>query len=143
MGTRSTTKIYKTNNGMKKEPILSLYKQWDGYPDGWGEELKEFIKKCIVVNGYNKERDSKKNKLLCNGVGCFALQLVKEFKEGTGDLYATTQEDEQEFNYEIIFDILESDGFSSRYIEVNLICHEYKDFNQTYLIDKYGCIKEK
>ena len=39
MGTRSTTKIYEDG-----KLILALYKQYDGYPEGWGKCLKEFLK---------------------------------------------------------------------------------------------------
>ena len=89
MGTRSTTKIY--DNG---KFILALYKQYDGYTDSWGEDLKNFIKSGKFVNGYSVCDDKQ-----FNGIGCFALQLVSEFKEGVGGLYATTEDDFQEYNY--------------------------------------------
>jgi hypothetical protein len=94
MGTRSTTKIYEDGR-----LLLALYKQYDGYPDRWGMELKKFFHKGIFVNGISKLQEN----LQFNGVGAFVLLLVKEFKEGTGDLYATTEEDEQEYNYVIEF----------------------------------------
>ena len=91
MGTRSTTKIYDEG-----KLLLAIYKQFDGYIDGWGLDLKKFIKSGSFVNGYslNKEKQF-------NGLGCFALQLVNEFKDGVGDLYATTEDDTQEYNYKI------------------------------------------
>ena len=110
MGTRSTTKIY---DGERL--ILALYKQWDGYTDSWGKKLKEFIKSKRVVNGYNMDE---KNKVF-NGAGCFALQLVVEFKDGTGDLYATTEGDLQEYNYvlkfegkKVVIECLEDESFT-------------------------------
>ena len=91
MGTRSTTKIYDNN-----ELILSLYKQYDGYIDGWGKKLKQFIKSGKFVNGIKFSNSTEKQ---FNGIGCFALQLVNEFKKGVGDIYATTEQDIQEYNY--------------------------------------------
>ena len=91
MGTRSVTKLY--NEG---KLLLALYKQYDGYTDSWGKELKDFLKSGEFVNGF-----SRTDKKQFNGMGCFALQLVKEFKEGVGGLYATTKDDSQEYNYKI------------------------------------------
>ena len=95
MGTRSTTKICDGGGHLP----LALYKQYDGYIEGgFGEDLKAFIKESKFVNGYNETSNR-----IHNGPGCFALQLVKEFKETTGGLYATTEDDNQEFNYKIKF----------------------------------------
>lgn len=91
MGTRSTTKMYDEDR-----LLLSLYKQWDGYTEDWGECLKSFIKSGNFVNGYTQSKEKQ-----FNGMGCFALQLVAKFKDGVGDLYATTEDDTQEYNYTI------------------------------------------
>ena len=106
MGTRSTTKIYE--NG---QLLLALYKQYDGYTDGWGQELKDFLHKGVFVNGFN----GTKGDLEFNGVGDFVLLLVKEFKEGTGGLYATTEEDEQQYNYVVEFEHSEKDFSKMKY----------------------------
>ncbi len=92
MGTRSTTKIYNGN-----DLILSLYKQYDGYPDGLGKELKDFIKSGKFTNGFGSSDEG----VVFNGVGCFALQLVSHLKKGVGGLYATTANDSQAYNYTI------------------------------------------
>ncbi len=146
MGTRSTTKIYEEyqdkNKKPQKELILALYKQFDGYTDGWCQEIKNFIKKCIIVNGINDSK-RKDGKLLCNGVGCFALQFVKEMKDGAGDLYATTEDDSQEYNYEIIFKRKKSEkGFGYNYVEIDFRCKEEISFSQTFKIDDYGVVSE-
>lgn len=110
MGTRSTTKIYDQGN-----LVLALYKQYDGYTEGWGKELKEFIKSGTFVKGisYREEKQF-------NGMGDFALQLVVEFKEGVGGLYATTEEDSQEYNYKI-----ELNGD-----KLSITCEEEESFNE-------------
>jgi len=115
MGTRSTTKIYEDG-----KLLLALYKQWDGHTDSWGKELKDFIKSKKFVNGYstNEKHTS------FNGVGCFALQLVTKFKDGVGDLYATTEEDEQEYNYVLEFSI------SNEELTLNIKCLEDDSYTE-------------
>jgi len=110
MGTRSVTRIYDEGKF-----ILALYKQYDGYTDGWGKELKNFIKSGKFVNGFGNTKE-----LEFNGIGCFALQLVEKFKEGVGGLYATTEDDKQEYNYkiEMVGDV------------VTISCAEEKDFRE-------------
>lgn len=117
MGTRSTTKIYE--NG---KLILALYKHWDGYLEGWGKELKEFLSSKKFVNGIRLGEEDK----VFNGIGDFALQLVCKFKEGSGGLYATTEDDKQAFNYviESVYD--EKGGYT-----VTLKCLEEPSFGET------------
>jgi len=100
MGTRSTTKIYRKFKGYE-ELVLSLYKQYDGFVENWGKDIKDFFKEGKVCSGIPFD-DS--DTLYFNGVGDFALLLVKEFKTESGDLYATDSEDIQEYNYKIVFD---------------------------------------
>ncbi len=100
MGTRSTTRIYEDG-----QLLLALYKQYDGYPDGWGLELKNFLYNGVFVNGFQRNDEV----VQFNGVGDFVLQLVKSFKEGTGDLYATTEANRQEYNYVIEFSYMKND----------------------------------
>jgi hypothetical protein len=94
MGTRSTTKIYEDG-----KMVLALYKQYDGYPEAWGKRLKEFLKSKKFVKGFGTDNRNR----VFNGIRDFALQLVCRFKEGAGDLYATTEGDSQEYNYVIEF----------------------------------------
>jgi len=42
MGTRSLTYVYDN-----KEPLVCMYRQFDGYPSGHGKELAEFEKYCV------------------------------------------------------------------------------------------------
>lgn len=122
MGTRSTTKIY---DG--KYLILSLYKQYDGYVEGWGKELKDFIKSGEFVNGFGLED----NRTIFNGIGCFALQLVEKFKQGTGGLYATTKDDTQEYNYKITYKHSKNDKDTDKII---IKCEEDKYYYEEIII---------
>ena len=127
MGTRSTTKIYriwKDEKGKEhKELYLALYKQYDGDTGSWGKHLKEFINKGVWVNGLNETKGSNQ----FNGIGDFALLLVKEFKDGSGGLYATSSKDKQQYNYVITYI---SDEYKSYEAVLRIECEEDKSFNQ-------------
>jgi len=91
MGTRSTTRIYDGEH-----MLLALYCQFDGYPEGVGEQLAEFMVSRPFVNGIGG--DSK----VFNGPQCFAAQLVAHLKDKAGLWYITGREDQrEEYNYEI------------------------------------------
>lgn len=75
MGTRSLTHVKGGN--------ISFYRQMDGYPEGHGKELAEFLKGFTIVNGYGQVTDK-----MANGMDCLALQIVAHFKEGIGGFYA-------------------------------------------------------
>ena len=78
MGTRSLTFVYNEHN----EAILNLYRQYDGYIEGHGSELAEFLAGKTLVNGFGKESND-----IANGMGCLAASLVAHFKETVGGFY--------------------------------------------------------
>ncbi|MCK9320115.1 hypothetical protein [Methanoculleus sp.] len=136
MGTRSTTKIYEDfgdNSG--EHLLLSLYKQFDGYIDGgWGDELKKFFNSGKLVNGISLEN----NERIFNGAGDFALQLVTEYKDGAGGLYATFETDSQEYNYKIVFKhvkIPEEDEKLEKYEQhVIFTCEEEPKYEKEFIV---------
>jgi hypothetical protein len=78
MGTRSLTFVY---DGDK--PVMNMYRQFDGYPSGHGQELAEFLLSGKMTNGIPvgvKEH-------FFNGMGCLAAQLVGLFKKDSGGFY--------------------------------------------------------
>lgn len=79
MGTRSLTKIFDND-----KVLTVIYRQFDGYPDGHGIEICEFLDNKRVVNGYT-EKDKEKGNF--NGMGCLAAQLVKHLKKSIGNIY--------------------------------------------------------
>ena len=79
MGTRSLTYVYDNN-----EPIVCMYRQFDGYPSGHGKELAEFLKPIEIVNGLRPGGDENK---IANGAGCLAAQMVAHFKDEPGGIY--------------------------------------------------------
>lgn len=79
MGTRSLTHIHNENDG---KILLTFYNQFDGYPDGWGKELAEFLSGFVVVNGLSGDTGK-----IANGMGCLAAQIIANFKDEPGQFY--------------------------------------------------------
>jgi hypothetical protein len=91
MGTRSLTRVIPRQEGLSfseghhhvKESVINMYRQYDGYPEGHGVDLAEFLDDFTVVNGLSIPRPTK----VANGTGCLAAQLVQHFKDGPGHIY--------------------------------------------------------
>lgn len=108
MGTRSLTYVYqsyKNDEGNKvNEPIMCMYRQYDGYPEGHGADLAKFLNSGRLVNGISMENKGR----VFNGMGCLAAQLVAEFKDGAGGFYLQVptlgRDDWQEYEYHVFDD---------------------------------------
>lgn len=107
MGTRSLTtfiETYTPDEGKpKKEKIVTMYRQYDGYPTGHGAELAEFLTQGKLVNGITMGE----NQLVFNGMGCLSAQVVAHFKDGAGGIYlyrGGTKDCGEEYHYEVIGD---------------------------------------
>ena len=97
MGTRSLTFVYEEN-----KPIVNMYRQFDGYPSGHGQELAEFLLSGELVNGY-----SDGNAKVFNGMGCLAAQMIVNFKKSVGGFYIYPIESNdcwQDYEYHIYED---------------------------------------
>ena len=77
MGTRSLTFVYEEN-----KPIVNMYRQFDGYPEGHGAELAEFLLSGEMVNGFSQTETRQ-----FNGMGCLAAQMIVNFKKSVGGFY--------------------------------------------------------
>ncbi len=98
MGTRALTFVYDAD----RQPFLNLYRQYDGYIEGHGAELAEFLAGKKLVNGYGKESTE-----LANGMGCLAASLVANFKETVGGFYihsVTSTDCGQDYEYHVYKD---------------------------------------
>ena len=113
MGTRSTTKFIEKREE-KLTPLVNIYQQWDGYIEGKGYDLADFLKSKTIINGLSRGQDTPD---YANGFGCLIAQYIKEFKEGVGGLYITDLDNKQEYNYEVIFD--EDKYFSGNYDSID------------------------
>ena len=99
MGTRSLTYVYDYG-----KPVVCMYRQFDGYPSGHGQELAEFLFDGKLVNGIPSGAKGK----LFNGMGCLAAQMVAAFKDGVGGFYLyhtdLNQDSWQEYEYHVFED---------------------------------------
>ena len=107
MGTRSLTYIEESygENREKKQNILCMYRQYDGYLSGHGAALAEFLQDFNVVNGYNSGTPERS----ANGMGCLAAQLIAHFKDGIGNIYIHEPND-SDCGEEYTYTIYEEDG---------------------------------
>ncbi len=100
MGTRSTiTFIERVNAG--DSIAAQIYQQYDGYLEGVGKSLAEWLMPKIMVNGIpDYEHD------YANGIGDLAAQFVHDFKDSIGYLYLYSPDWDAEawcdYNYKVI-----------------------------------------
>ena len=121
MGTRSTTKFIE-KRGDKLTPIVNIYQQYDGYVEGVGYNIANYLKTKKIINGIGIWQNTNG---YANGFGCLIAQYIKESKKEIGNLYITSLDDQQEYNYEVIFD-------ADKYFDVGLF--ENKEFDVDELI---------
>lgn len=99
MSTRSLTRVFEAD-----EQIVCIYRHCDGYPEGIGSEIAEFLSGRRIVNGIPVGRDS--DELLANGAGDLAAQLVTHLKKpyAVGNVYVhstKTKDIGEEYEYHI------------------------------------------
>ena len=87
MGTRATIHIAKREEGVSfseipKKKLVSIYNQYDGYPEGLGVTLANYLLGTKIVNGLGGDRDT-----VFNGLGCMAASIIAELKEEAGNVY--------------------------------------------------------
>jgi len=133
MSTHSTTHI-KEASGIT---LVVLYGQYDGYPDGYGKDLYEFLSNISITDGLlvgsNKEN-------IANGAGCLAAQLVCNFKTEPGGFYLVNESQDWGEDYKYTVTVLgtgeapfhikvqNDDGteiFSGNVEEFGNFCNEY------------------
>jgi hypothetical protein len=91
MGTRGTIHFL---DGRKT--LCSIYRQYDCYPTGLGDELKDRYGRTKLLNGFGRDVAP----TAANGMACLAAQAVGYLKAGTiGNVYMTRSADRQEYNY--------------------------------------------
>ncbi len=142
MGTRSLTRIIPRqdglsfNEGHEKVELshVNMYRQFDGYPEGHGLELAEFLKDFNIINGIGGSADLGTH---ANGSGCLAAQMVKHFKEIVGNIYLFPTDDDNGWE-EYIYTVYPKGG-EPCYISIWSVFEERCIFVGTALelIDKY------
>ena len=100
MGTRSLVRFYSTEHGEDNEQealLVTIYQQYDGYPDGVGLQLARWLERYTVGNGIPMDPPVP----FANGPGCLAAQYIAEHKRQPGGFYIDNGKYDQEFNYEV------------------------------------------
>jgi len=97
MGTRSTTTVYD-----EETPILSFYRQFDGYPSGHGQEVADFLTGKTIVNGIGADDGT-----IFNGPGDLAVRLLAALKgdvDKAGALYCIPhdQAGDEDYHYDVV-----------------------------------------
>jgi len=89
---------------MDTKPMLCMYRQYDGYPSCHGRELADFLSSITLVNGLSSDED----RVVANGMGCLAAQMISKFKDGPGGIYITSpelnQDSWQDYGYHVFAD---------------------------------------
>lgn len=94
MGTRALIHIKEEG-----KTLVTIYRQYDGYPTGLGLDIAHILQGSSLVNGYetNDEAPTK-----FNGVGCMAAFLISKLKQKIGNVYIypiDSQNVGEEFTY--------------------------------------------
>ena len=92
MATRAMISVAKREEGVSfsiepNKTIVDIYHHWDGYPEGLGVTLADYLNGKKVTNGLGRDNNN-----LFNGMGCLAASLVAELKDGPGDVYIEPRE---------------------------------------------------
>ena len=84
MGTRSI--IHIKDGDLISPTLVSIYRQYDGYPVGMGKNIIEILNggNCKVVNGYGKDDELPHS---YNTMGCLAAYLISKLKDKIGNVY--------------------------------------------------------
>ncbi len=104
MGTRSTIQFNVANDNGTSKTYVTIYQQFDGYPEGVGLELAEWLASKVMINGINNGQHRLGK--YANGIGCLVAQYIHDFKREVGDLYVTTEDSAEsdfiDYHYEVV-----------------------------------------
>lgn len=117
MGTRSVIKFQEDG-----ETICAIYQQFDGYVEGVGATLFEFLDDITIVNGLSVDQPER----VANGVGCLAAQFIAQHKNGAGGFYMTHPDDSQQYNYTVNLS-WEGEGWKAKLGEPVITVTNYED----------------
>jgi hypothetical protein len=117
MGTRSTYRVIEQwkddkTGKVKNEPLVLIYRQFDGYPEGHPLETAEWLASGTVVNGFGLNE----TKLIFNGAGCLAAQLVAKYKDGVGGTYIQNLKSRGKSWEDYLYDIIIKEDNTIEYV---------------------------
>lgn len=90
------------NGHITEIPLVNLFKSYDGYPEGAGKDLAEWLLHKTLIDGIRIEHEVYG---YANGDGCLVAQYIANNKYGLGGLYVTDMDDtDASYNYKVIID---------------------------------------
>ena len=132
MGTRSLVHVKYEN-----ETILTLYRQYDGYPSGIGDDIKEALNmgEVQMLNGFSGGDTAPK---MFNGMGCLAAYLTGRLKGNTiGNVYVL-KSNTKDVGEEFVYTLYEKKGQIRMKAEVILFANSKKTIYNGLLKDFNG-----
>ena len=87
MGTRSLIYFQARDSDGKVVIYVVIYQQYDGYPEGVGATLAEFLSKVNLVNGFTRKDEEEKERIVCNGFDDLVARFIAQHKSGVGGFY--------------------------------------------------------
>jgi len=120
MGTRSTYRVIEQYTDEKKNKVVNqeiclMYLQFDGYPSGHPSQTAKWLASGTVVNGFG----ANEKRLIFNGAGCLAAQLVHKYKDGPGGCYLQTLKSRGNSWEDYLYDIIVKEDAS-----IEFVCYE-------------------
>jgi hypothetical protein len=119
MGTRSTYRVieqYKNEAGsIEDNNLVLVYRQYDGYPTGHPLETAGWLATGTVVNGLGMTEE----RLVFNGAGCLAAQLIAKFKDGPGGTYIHSLDSRGQSWEDYLYDIIVKEDRT-----IEFVCYE-------------------
>lgn len=130
MGTRSLTYVL---SNWDQSKIIKMYRQYDGYPSGHGQQLHDFLKGFVITNGIMLGD----NRKIANGTAELAAMLVHHFKgdNESGNIYLQNPGNDDLMDAEYVYTVYndEKQGLCFRckdtYTGATLFDGPVEDFN--------------
>lgn len=81
MGTRSITHIHEMEGLGDEEIVCSFFRHWDGYPEGHGQDILNFVEGKRLVNGIGSDFEEGVD---FNRAGTFAVPFMQYIQNESG-----------------------------------------------------------
>jgi hypothetical protein len=110
-----TSCIIKVSENPKEsiKPLMKIYKKYDGYPVGIGNEILSCLNNgdVKIINGYGSNQNTPK---YFNGMGCLSAHLVGCLKSDIGDVYIQSINEEDDLDCDYKYTIYQEESDKSK-----------------------------
>lgn len=98
MGTSAAIRF--KHEGDNNTILVNVYHHYDGYIEGVGHDLAEFLLSKKIVNGITCFDDMN---TIANGFSCLIAQYISNVKKGPGEVYIYPQYFKGDYNYDVVY----------------------------------------